>query len=203
MYRDLKKVYWCCSFKKGIAEFVAKCLNCQQIKEALYGRRCRSPIGWFKVGEGGLIGPDLVQQAMEKVSPMKGVMRFDKKGKLSPRYIGPYRVSKRIGNVAFELELPQELAAVHSLFHISMLKNCMGDPSLIIPTKYIGIKDRLSYEEILVQILDRQVRMLRTKEIASVRVLWTNHFVEEATLEAEEDMKRRYPHLFESGEIPN
>ncbi|WMV49454.1 hypothetical protein MTR67_042839 [Solanum verrucosum] len=81
---------------------------------------------------------------------MKGVMRFGKKGKLSPRYIGPYKISKRAGNVAYELELPQELAVVHPVFHISMLKKCMGDPALIIPTEDIGIKDSLSYEEILV-----------------------------------------------------
>ncbi|WMV59105.1 hypothetical protein MTR67_052490 [Solanum verrucosum] len=138
-----------------------------------------------------------------KVSPMKGVMRFGKKGNISPRYIGPYRISKRIGNVANELELPQELAAIHPAFHISMLKKCMGDPSLIIPTEDIGIKDSLSYEEILVQILDHQVQKLRTKEVASVKVLWRNQFVEEATWEVEEDMKKRYPHLFESEEIPN
>ncbi|WMV49209.1 hypothetical protein MTR67_042594 [Solanum verrucosum] len=131
---------------------------------------------------------------------MKGVMRFGKKGKLSPRYIGPYRISKRIGNVAYELELPQELATVHPAFHISTLKKCMGDPSLIIPTENIGIKDSLSYEEILVQILDRQVRKCRTKEVASVKVLWRNQFIEEATWEAEEDMKKRYPHLLESRE---
>ncbi|WMV24474.1 hypothetical protein MTR67_017859 [Solanum verrucosum] len=80
-----------------------------------------------------------------------------------------------------------------------MLKKCMRDPSLIIPTENIGIKDSLSYEEIPAQILDRQVRKLRTKEVASVKVLWRNKFVEEATWEAEEDMKKRYPHLFESG----
>ncbi|WMV09934.1 hypothetical protein MTR67_003321, partial [Solanum verrucosum] len=74
------------------------------------------------------------------------------------------------------------------------------DPSLIIPTENIGVKDSLSYEEIPIQILDRQVRKLRTKEVASVKVLWRNQFVEEATWEAEEDMKKRYPHLFESGE---
>ncbi|WMV51213.1 hypothetical protein MTR67_044598, partial [Solanum verrucosum] len=77
----------------------------------------------------------------------------------------------------------------------------MSDPSLIIPTEDIGIKDSLSYEEIHVQILDRQVHRLRTKEVASVKVLWRNQFVEEATWEAEEDMKKRYPHLFESREI--
>ncbi|WMV28888.1 hypothetical protein MTR67_022273 [Solanum verrucosum] len=171
--------------------------------EALYGRKCRSPIGWFDVGETGLIGLDLVHQAMEKDSPMTGVMRFGKKGKLSPRYIGPYRISKRIGNVAYELELPHELAAAHPIFHISMLKKCMDDPSLIIPTANIGIKDNLSYEEIFVQILDRQVRKLRTKEVASVKVLWRNQFVEKATWEAEEDMKKRYPHLFTLGEASN
>ncbi|WMV50578.1 hypothetical protein MTR67_043963 [Solanum verrucosum] len=134
---------------------------------------------------------------------MKGDMRFGKKGKLSPRYIGPYRISKRIGKVAYELELPQELAAVHPVFHVSMLKKCMGDLSLIIPTEDIGIKDSFSYEEIPVQILDRQVRKLRTKEIAPVKVLWRNQFVEEATWETEEDMKKRCPHLFETGDIPD
>ncbi|WMV55430.1 hypothetical protein MTR67_048815 [Solanum verrucosum] len=112
---------------------------------------------------------------------MKGVMRFGKKGKLSPRYIDPYRISKRVGNVAYELELPQELEAVHPVFHISMLKKCMRDPSLFIPTEDTEINDSLSYEEIPVQILDRQVRNLRTKEVASVKVLWRNQFVEEAT----------------------
>ncbi|WMV18869.1 hypothetical protein MTR67_012254 [Solanum verrucosum] len=134
---------------------------------------------------------------------MKGVMRFGKKGKLSPQYIGPYRISKRIGNVTYELELPQELRAVHLVFHISMLKKCIGDPSLIIPTEDIGIKDILSYEEIPGQILHRQVCKLRTKEVASVKVLWRNQFVEQATWEAKEDMKKRYLHLFEPVEIPD
>ncbi|WMV49774.1 hypothetical protein MTR67_043159 [Solanum verrucosum] len=89
------------------------------------------------------------------------------------------------------------------MFHISMLKKCMSDPSLIIPTENIGIKDRLSYVEVPIEILDRQVRKLRTKEVASVKVIWRNQFVEEATWEVEEDMKKRYPHLFEFGEIPN
>ncbi|WMV41357.1 hypothetical protein MTR67_034742 [Solanum verrucosum] len=89
------------------------------------------------------------------VSPMMGVMRFGKKGKFSPQYICPYRISKRIGNVAYELELQLELAAVHPMFHILMLKKFMGDPSLTIPTENIGIKDDLSYEEIPIEILDR------------------------------------------------
>ncbi|WMV57919.1 hypothetical protein MTR67_051304 [Solanum verrucosum] len=119
---------------------------------------------------------------------MKGFIRFGKNGKLSPRYIGAYRISKRVSNVAYELELPQELAAVHPVFHISMLKKCMGDPLLIIPTEDFGINDSLSYEEIPVQILDRQVCKLRTKEATSVKVLWRKKFVEEATWEVEEDI---------------
>ncbi|WMV54835.1 hypothetical protein MTR67_048220 [Solanum verrucosum] len=82
-------------------------------------------------------------------------MRFFKKGKLSPRCVVPYRISKRIGNAAYELELPQDLASIHPVFHILNLKRCMGDPSLIIPTENIGIKDNLSYEEVPIQILDR------------------------------------------------
>ncbi|WMV14244.1 hypothetical protein MTR67_007629 [Solanum verrucosum] len=102
---------------------------------------------------------------------MKGVMRFGKKGKLSPRYIGPYKICKRIDNVRYEFELPPELTTIHMVFHISMLKKCIGDPSLIIPTEDIGIKDNLSNGEIPVQILDRQVCKLRTKEGSSVKVL--------------------------------
>ncbi|WMV42083.1 hypothetical protein MTR67_035468 [Solanum verrucosum] len=172
--------------------------------EAFYGRICRSPIGRQKSYT------DVRRRELDfevddwvylKVSPMKGVMRFGKKGKLNPRYIRPYRIAKKIDKVTYELELPQELAAVHLVFHVSMLKKCMGDLSLIIPTEDIGINDSLCYEEIPVQILDRQVRKLRPKELASVKVLWRNQFVEEATWEAEEDMKKRYPHLFEIGEI--
>ena len=84
-----------------------------------------------------------------QVSPMKSVMRFGMKGKLSPQYIGPYRISKRIGKVVYEL--PQELVAIHPEFHSSMLKKCMGDTSLIIPTKGIHIKDSSSYEDIPVK----------------------------------------------------
>ena len=81
-------------------------------------------------------------------------MRFDKKGKLSLRYISPYKTSKRIGHVAYELQIPSKLVAVHPIFHISMLNKCMGDPSLIIPTENIGITDSPYHEDIHVQILD-------------------------------------------------
>ncbi|PHT32849.1 hypothetical protein CQW23_29186 [Capsicum baccatum] len=128
---------------------------------------------------------------------MKGVMRFEKRGKLSPRYIGPYQIVRRIGGVAYELELPAILGSVHPVFHISMLKKCIGDHSLVVPIDEIKVGDSLSYEEEPVEILDRQVRKLRSKEIVSVKVLWRNQKVEEATWESEHDMKVSYPSLFE------
>ncbi|WMV50627.1 hypothetical protein MTR67_044012 [Solanum verrucosum] len=103
---------------------------------------------------------------------MKGVMRFGKKGKISPRYVGPYRILKMIGKVGYELELPAYLAAVHPVFHISLLKKCLGDPTSIVPLETVAIKDSLSDEDVPVEILDRQVRRLRNKEVASVKVWW-------------------------------
>lgn len=116
-----------------------------------------------------------------KTSPMKGVMRFGKKGKLSPRYVGPYQILKCIGKVAYELDLPNELAPVHLVFYVSMLKKCIGDPASIIPLEGLGVDESLSYEEVPVEIPDLKVKRLRNKEIASMKVLRINHLVEGAT----------------------
>ncbi|WMV14492.1 hypothetical protein MTR67_007877 [Solanum verrucosum] len=101
---------------------------------------------------------------------MKGVMRFGKKEKLSPRYVGPYRSLKRISKVASELELPAALATVHPVFHISLLKKCVGDPASVVPLETVAVKDSLYYDDVPVEIFDRQVRRLRNKEVASVKV---------------------------------
>ncbi|XP_059277951.1 uncharacterized protein LOC132032227 [Lycium ferocissimum] len=106
-----------------------------------------------------------------KVSPMKGVMHFGRKGKLSPYDIGPYEITKRVGKVAYELRLPAEMSMVHPVFHISMLRLYKPDPSHVLHHEDIEIDEALSYEEEPVQILDRQVRRLRTKDVASVKVL--------------------------------
>ncbi|WMV46376.1 hypothetical protein MTR67_039761, partial [Solanum verrucosum] len=129
----------------------------------------------------------------------QGVMRFGKKGKLSPRFVGPYQVLNRIGKVAYELDLSNELAPVHPIFHVSMLKKCIGDPVTIIPLEGLGFDESLSYEEI--EILDGQVKRLRNKEVSSVKILWRNHLVESATWEGEANMKSLYPHLFPSTPI--
>ncbi|XP_070031659.1 uncharacterized protein [Nicotiana tomentosiformis] len=124
-------------------------------------------------------------------------MRFGKKEKLIPRYVGPYRVIQRIGRVAYKLKLPPEMSLVHPVFHVSMLKKVVRDMLLIVPVEAIEVNEELTYEEISVAILDRQVRKLRNKEIAFVKVLWRNQQIEKATWEAEEEMKNKYPHLFE------
>ena len=133
---------------------------------------------------------------------MKGVMRFGKKGKLSPRYVGPYKILKRIGKVTYGLELPAKLAVVHPVFHISLLKKCVGDPPSIVPLDSVAVKDSLSNENLPIKILDRHVRRLRNKEVASVKVLWRSQPVEGAIWEEEASMKAKYPHLFTSDSTP-
>ncbi|WMV25159.1 hypothetical protein MTR67_018544, partial [Solanum verrucosum] len=174
--------------------------------EDLYGRRCMSPIGWLRIAQSrqkcyaGVRRRDLEFELSDwvylKISPMKGVMIFGKKGKLSPRYVGLYQILRRIGNVAYELDLPNELATVHLILHVFMLKKCVGYPTFIISLEGLGLDESLSYEEIPVEILDRQVKRLRNKKFASVKVLWRNHLVEGATWEAETNMMSRYPHFF-------
>lgn len=106
---------------------------------------------------------------------------FGKKGMLSPRYVGPYEILRMVGKVSYELRLPSELASVHPVFHVSMLKKCIGDPNSILLIESLGVQENLSYEEVLVEILSRQVRTLRNKEVASVKVLWKNHLVKSET----------------------
>ncbi|WMV55123.1 hypothetical protein MTR67_048508 [Solanum verrucosum] len=129
---------------------------------------------------------------------MKDIMRFGKKGKLSHHYVGPYKILRRIGKVAYELDLPNELTLVHPVFHVSLLKKCVGDPTSIVPLEGLGVKKNLSYEEVPVEILDRQVKKLRNKEVVSIKILWRNQLVEGTTREVGADMISRYPHLFSS-----
>ncbi|WMV09052.1 hypothetical protein MTR67_002437 [Solanum verrucosum] len=128
-------------------------------------------------------------------------MRFGKKGKLSPRYVGPYQILRRTDKVPYKLDLPNELASVYPVFYVSMLKKCVRESASIIPLEGLGVNEILSYEELPVAILDRQVKRLRNKEIGSVKVLWRNRLVEGATREAEGDMKSCYPHNFPSTPI--
>ncbi|PRQ43373.1 putative nucleotidyltransferase, Ribonuclease H [Rosa chinensis] len=131
-----------------------------------------------------------------KLSPWKGVVRFGKRGKLSPRYIGPYEIVERIGLVAYRLALPPQLSQVDDVFHVSMLRKYIIDPSHVLPDQPITLTEDLTYEEEPVQILDCREQVLRSKVISLVKVLWRNHLIEEATWEPEDQMRQQYPHLF-------
>ncbi|KAL5543351.1 hypothetical protein UlMin_007135 [Ulmus minor] len=131
-----------------------------------------------------------------KIAPMKGVMRFGKRGKLSPRYIGPFEILERVGKVAYRLALPPDLSSVHNVFHVSMLKKYVPDPTHVLEHEPIEVHEDLTYEEQPVQVLDRKEKKLRNKAIPLVKVLWRNHKVEEATWEREDEMREKYPHLF-------
>ena len=127
---------------------------------------------------------------------------MERKGKLSPRYVGPSNILKKVGKVAYELELPAELAVVHSVFNISLLKKCVGDLASVVPLESVAVKDSLPYEDVPAEILERQVRRLRNREITSVKVLWRSQSVEGAIWQAEAAMKAKYPYLFNSDSTP-
>ncbi|XP_040930051.1 uncharacterized protein [Gossypium hirsutum] len=131
-----------------------------------------------------------------KVLSWKKVMRFDRKGKFSPRFIGSYQILKQVGLIAYQLELPSELDRIYDVFHVSMLRRYHSDPTHIVPVEEIEVRPSLTFKEEPTQILDRGVKVLRKKSIPLVKVLWWNHSIEEATWEPENSMHQQYPHLF-------
>jgi hypothetical protein len=133
---------------------------------------------------------------MLKVSPWKGVMRFGQKGKLSPRYIGPFEIIERIGSVAYRLKLPTELSGIHDVFHISNLKKCLVDESLAMPHQEVEIDEQLRFTERPVAIVDRQKKKLRKKKIPMVKVKWDSQRGPEYTWNLESDIRAKHPHLF-------
>ncbi|XP_069152681.1 uncharacterized protein [Solanum lycopersicum] len=167
--------------------------------EELNGRRCSSPFGWFEVGESSILGPEIIHEAVEKVRMIMDRLATTYSRQKS--YAANRKRSlefERVGNVANELKLPNHVFSVHPLFYVSMLKKCLGDPASTLPVEGLQVDENLSYEEVPVEILDRQLKRLRNKEVATVKVLWRNHLFEGATWEAEADMRSRYPHLFSS-----
>ena len=131
-----------------------------------------------------------------KVSPWKGVLRFGRRRKLRPGYIGPYEIIAIVGPVAYRLDLPPELYKVHNVFHVSMLRKYIPDPSHVLRYQPVELKDNLTYKEQPMQIVDRREQILRNKVIPFVKVLWGNHGIKEATWEPEAQMCRQFSQLF-------
>ncbi|KAA0053361.1 ty3-gypsy retrotransposon protein [Cucumis melo var. makuwa] len=172
--------------------------------EALYGKCCRSPVCWGESRQKRYADVrrkdlefDVGDKVFLKVAPMRGVLRFERRGKLSPHFVGPFEILERISPVVYRLALPPSLSAVHDVFHVSMLRKYVSDPSHVVDYEPLEIDENLSYTEQPVEVLAREVKMLRNREIPLVKVLWRNHWVEEATWEREDDMRSRYPELFE------
>ncbi|KAI3775134.1 hypothetical protein L1987_49703 [Smallanthus sonchifolius] len=201
--------------------------------EALYGRKCRTPVCWGEIGQRELGSKEVVtetnssidqirarlkaaqdrqksyadnrKRAIEfqvedfvllKVSPWKGVIRFRKRGKLSPCFIGPFKVIARVGAVAYLLELPEGLSRLHNTFHVSHLRKCLPDESTFVPLDDIELDEKLNYVEEPVAILDRKMKRLRNKEICQVLVRWKHKKRAEMTWETEEEILKYYPNLF-------
>nr|GEW65520.1 hypothetical protein [Tanacetum cinerariifolium] len=167
--------------------------------EALYGRKCRSPVCWaenyadvrrkpleFQVGD----------RVMLKVSPWKGVVRFGKRRKLNPRHIRPFKVLAKVGAVAYRLELPEQLRRVYITFYVSNLKKCLSDEPLAISLDEVHIDDKLRFVEEPVEVMDHGVKRLKQSRIPIIKVRWNTRRGPELTWEREDQFRKKYPQLF-------
>ncbi|GJR79897.1 putative reverse transcriptase domain-containing protein [Tanacetum coccineum] len=173
--------------------------------EALYGRKCRSPVIWTEVGKSQLIGPELVQETTERNFQIKERLKTarsrqksyaDKRRKLAPRYVGPFEIVECVGPVAYRLKLPQELSCVHDTFYVSNLKKCLAEPDVRVPLEEIEIDENLRFVEEPIEVVDRDVKKLKRRRISLVKVRWNSRQGAEYTWEREDQFRKKYPHLF-------
>ena len=160
-------------------------LETAQSRQKSYADKRRRPLS-FEVND----------MVFLKVSPWKGIQRFGKKGKLAPRYIGPFKIIGKVGSVAYRLELPTQISNVHPVFHVSMLRKYEPDPSHVIDHSDLVLDEDASFEVQPVRVVDRSEKVLRGKSIPLVQVLWSQHGIQEETWELETEMKSKYPELF-------
>ncbi|GKB05693.1 putative reverse transcriptase domain-containing protein [Tanacetum coccineum] len=166
--------------------------------EALYGRKCRSPVCWAEVRDVQLTGPEIIHETTEKIVQIRQRLqdaRDRQRRNLNLRYIGPFKILKRVGLVAYILELLEELSNVHSTFHVSNLKKCLSDESLVILMKELRLDDKLNFMEEPIEIMDREVKQLRQIRIPIVKVRWYSKRGPKFTWECEDQIRAKYPHL--------
>ncbi|GJS90704.1 hypothetical protein Tco_0773340 [Tanacetum coccineum] len=154
-------------------------------RQKSYANLKRKPME-FQVGD----------KVMLKVSPWKGVVCFGKRGKLNPRHVGPFKVLEKVREVAYKLELPEELSRVHNTFHISNLKKCYTDEPLVIPLDGLHFDDKLQFVEEPVEIVDREVKRLKRSRIPLVKIRWNSKRGLDFTWEREDQFRKKYSHLF-------
>ncbi|GJT96064.1 putative reverse transcriptase domain-containing protein [Tanacetum coccineum] len=159
--------------------------------EALYGRKCRSPICWAKVGDSQLTGPEIIHETTEKIVQIKSRIQAAR-----DRQKSYADIIAKVGTVAYRLEFPEKLSRVHSTFHVSKLKKCMADEPLAIPLDEIQVDDKLNFIEEPVEVMDREVKRLKQSRIPIVKVRWNSRRGPEFTWEREDQMQKKYPHLF-------
>ncbi|GKB91273.1 hypothetical protein Tco_0963545 [Tanacetum coccineum] len=154
-------------------------------RQKSYANLKRKPME-FQVGD----------KVMLKVLPWKGVVRFAKRGKLNPRYVGPFKVLEKVRSVAYKLELPEELNRVHNTFHVSNLKKCYVDEPLAVPLDGLHFDDKLKFVEEPVEIMDHEVKQLRQSHVLIVKVRWNSRRGPEFTWERKDQFRKTYTHLF-------
>ncbi|CAN6454525.1 unnamed protein product [Victoria cruziana] len=162
-------------------------LQTAQHRQKCYADRRRRALE-FEVGDSVFL----------KISPTKGIFRFGKKGKLSPRFIGPFEVIEKIGPCAYRLALPPHLSQVHDVFHVSMLRKYLPDPNRQVEYTDVKVNERLNVPEEVVRIVDEQVKRLRNKQIPIIKVEWRHQGIHDYSWETRASMEQRYPHLFAS-----
>ncbi|XP_022029993.1 uncharacterized protein LOC110930644 [Helianthus annuus] len=160
-------------------------LKAAQDRQKSYADKRRHPIE-FQEGD----------RVFLKVSPWKGIIRFRKRGKLGPRYIGPFKIMARIGKVAYRLELPPALNGIHNTFHVSQLRRCLADDTAHVSLDDIELDDKMNYIEKPVAIKDSKITYLRNKAIRQVLVQWQHRKGSDLTWESEDEMRKHYPSLF-------